>query len=159
MSDPLISKFALTAHKKVKEASAKVSETIRDLLATVRPEEIPPFVSLWLPLPILTLLVSLKFNRRHPHRQEAVIGDTYRLRHLFSALGVFKQRFRSGQFILDLVLRICMELKLGSWDVVGMKFSDPEPPGEGETEAGTLTRAAALIDLGISNDTSGSSDR
>jgi hypothetical protein len=159
MSDPLISKFALTAHKKVKDASSKVSETIRDLLATVRPEEIPPFISLWLPLPILTLLVSLKFNRRHPHRQEAVIGDTYRLRHLFSALGVFRKRFRSGQFILDLILGICRELKLGRWDVDLMRFEDPEMPKEGETETGTLTRAAALIDLGIGNDTSGSSDR
>lgn len=72
---------------------------------------------------------------------------------------MFRQRFRSGQFILDLILGICAELKLGSWDVVGMKFSDPEMPRKGETEAGTLIRATALIDLGIGNDISGSSDR
>lgn len=88
-----------------------------------------------------------------------MIGDTYRLRHLFSALGVFRLRFRSGRFILDLILGICKELGLGRWDVETMRFEDPDVPGEGETEAGTLSRAAALMELGIGNDCSGSSDR
>lgn len=45
------------------------------------------------------------------------------------------------------------------WDVEKMRFEEPAVPLEGETEAGTLTRAAALIELGIGCDGSGSSDR
>ncbi|QDS69903.1 hypothetical protein FKW77_000995 [Venturia effusa] len=172
-TDPLLTTFALTALQKVKDASARASETIRDLLATVPTHQMPPFLSLWLPLPILTLLVSLKFTRHHPHpphhnhhhpstktlREQQATDTTHRLRHLFSALAVFRLRYRSGRFILDLVQGICRELGLGMWDAESMRFEEPAVPGEGETEAGTLMRAAALVELGVGCDGSGSSDR
>jgi hypothetical protein len=41
--DAMVDKFAATALQKVKDAAIKVSETARDLLANVRPEEMPPF--------------------------------------------------------------------------------------------------------------------
>jgi hypothetical protein len=40
----MVNKFASTALQKVKEASVKVAETTRDLLAKVKAEDMPPFV-------------------------------------------------------------------------------------------------------------------
>lgn len=45
------------------------------------------------------------------------------------------------------------------WDVETRRFEEPDVPLEGETEAGTLGRAVALMELGIECDGSGSSDR
>jgi hypothetical protein len=84
--------------------------------------------------------------------------DIHRLRNLFSTLKAFRTRFRSGQFILDLVTQISRELRLGLWDVNG-KSGEADHPMEGESESLTLTKAAAMIDEGIRHDASGSSDR
>jgi hypothetical protein len=175
----------------VKDAATKVADTTKDLLDTVRPEEMPPFVyvstpamqsnsctkltlefhsSLWLPLPILTLLVSLKYN----HRKDSATSsppnsstppensDITRLRHLFSALKIFRTRFRSGQFILDLVTQVARDLHLGLWHLDGrpvFEVIDPDTPGRRRGETETLKKAAEMIDRGINGDRSGNSDR
>lgn len=116
-------------------------------------------MSLWLPLPILTLLVSLKFSHQQSANNQEPNSDVYRLKHLFSALRVFRTRFRSGQFILDLITNIAKDLHLGLWDITGLDDLHSDQPVEGEFEVETLTRAAKMIDEGISSDLTGSSDR
>jgi hypothetical protein len=111
---------------------------------------------LWLPLPVVTLLVSLKFNKK-PGNVESNL-DMHRLRNLFSTLKAFRTRYRSGQFIMDLISQISRELRLGAWDVNG-KSGDSDRPMEGESESEALIKAAAMIDEGIRHDASGSSDR
>jgi hypothetical protein len=44
MADPITAKFSLAALIKVKDAAAKVADTIHQMIATVRVEEIPPFM-------------------------------------------------------------------------------------------------------------------
>ncbi|KAF2434904.1 hypothetical protein EJ08DRAFT_437739 [Tothia fuscella] len=159
-TDAMVNKYARTSLQKVKDAAVKVAETTRDLLATVRPEEMPP-CSLWLPLPILTLLVSLKYNHRRDSGVEEN-SDIIRLRHLFSALKVFRTRYRSGQFVFDLVTQVSRDLHLGLWDLDGkpvFEVVEAGTPGRGKFETDVLTKAAAMIDAGIKNDNTGNSDR
>jgi len=44
MADPMTAKFSLAALLKVKDAAAKVADTIHQMVLTVRVEEIPPFM-------------------------------------------------------------------------------------------------------------------
>lgn len=158
MADPITAKFSLAALIKVKDAAAKVADTIHQMVATVRIEEIPPFMyvyasrsssisdpslrSIWLPLPLLTLLVTLKFEQlNHSLLYESPCLS--RIRYLFSALDIFSTRFPSDRAITEMVNRIAGECRVRPLE---MKSYALEPPSDGETEQQLLWRAAYLID-------------
>jgi len=101
----------------------------------------------------MVLLVSLKF-RRGPEAAE----DICRLRYLFSALRVFQLRFRSARFVLDLVTRVSREVGLGIWDVEKERDGG-DGMEDAESESELLSRAAAMIDDGIRDDSTGAADR
>jgi len=162
MADPMTAKFSLAALLKVKDAAAKVADTIHQMILTVRVEEIPPFMysshrifpflpsdnfyrSLWLPLPLLTLLVALKFEQlNHSLLYESPCLS--RVRYLFSALDVFSTRFPADQAITEMINSIAGECNLRPLE---MKSYALEPPRDGETEQQLLCKAANLIDKAL----------
>jgi len=141
MADPITAKFSLAALLKVKEAASKIADIIQQMIGTVCIEEIPPFVSIWLPLPLLTLLVSLKFEQSN-HSLLYQSPGLRRIRYLFSALDVFRTRFPGDHAIVEMVYHIADECRVRPLE---MKSYALEPPTGGDTEAQLLWKAANLV--------------
>jgi hypothetical protein len=145
--------------QKVKDSAALVADCVREMLSTVSPEEIPPFMAIWLPLPLTILLVVHKFeqvaalklsssttssspNVGLPYYESATLS---RLRYLYAALDVFSARFPGDAEFGELGAKTARELGLC---MPGLKIKDlaaaSKKRGKGEREWDFMFKAAQM---------------
>jgi hypothetical protein len=140
--------------RKLKDSSAEAAEIVREFLIDVKPEEMPPFMGVWLTLPIIVLLVSLKCRGPAGSGSPEAANDIQRLRYLLSALRVFQTRYRSTKLIRDVLDKVSKELHLGIWDATSSTGTT-----EIEDESALLLRASMALSEGFRNDTTGTAQR